>query len=94
MAGRVALSVQVSQDQQNRHFASMPGKQWLQVEVGNEIVMPLLLSFISNLDFKPLFVPIEANSGSVYNSVKYPETISLLCLLLTVCLLRVEPAIA
>ena len=31
-------------------------KQWLQVEVGNEIVMHLLLSFISNLDFKQLVV--------------------------------------
>ena len=36
----------------------MPTKQWLQVEVDNEIVMHFLLSFISNLDFKPLFVPI------------------------------------
>ena len=45
---------------------SMLTKQWLQVEVVNEIVMRLLLSFISNLDFKPLFVPIEANLGSVY----------------------------
>ena len=44
----------------------MPTKQWLQVEVDNEIVMYLLLSFISNLDFKPLFVPMEAISGSVY----------------------------
>ena len=44
----------------------MPTKQWLQVEVGSEIVMHFLLSFISNLDFKALFVPIEANSGSVY----------------------------
>ena len=41
-------------------------KQWLQVEVDNEIVMYLLLSFISNLDFKPLSVPMEAISGSVY----------------------------
>ena len=44
----------------------MPSKQWLQVEVGNEIVMYLLLSFVSNLDFKPLFVPSEGNLGSVY----------------------------
>ena len=45
----------------------MPMKQWSQVEVGNEIVMYFLLThFISSLDFKPLFVPIEANSGSVY----------------------------
>ena len=36
-------------------------KQWLQVEVDNEIVMHFLLSFISNLDFKPLFLPIEGN---------------------------------
>ena len=41
----------------------MPTKQWLQVKVVNEIVMHLLLSFISSLDFKPLFVPIEANLG-------------------------------
>ena len=44
----------------------MPTKQWLQVEVGNEIVMYLLLSFISSLDFKPLFLPIDENSGRVY----------------------------
>ena len=37
-----------------------PTKQWLQVEVGNEIVMHFLLSqFIPSLDFKPLFVPID-----------------------------------
>ena len=42
----------------------MPMKQWSQVEVVNEIVMYFLLSFISNLDSKPLFMPIEANSGS------------------------------
>ena len=42
-------------------FASMPTKQGLQVEVDNEIVMYFLLSLVSNLDFKPLFVPIEAN---------------------------------
>ena len=47
----------------------MPSKQRLQIEVGNEIVMHILLSFISNLDFKPLFVPIEANSGSVYSKL-------------------------
>ena len=47
-------------------FASMPQKQWLQVEVVNEIVMHFLLSFISSLDLKPLFVSIEENSGSVY----------------------------
>ena len=34
------------------------------IEVVNEIVMHFLLSLISNLDFKPLFVPIEANLGS------------------------------
>ena len=34
--------------------------------IGNDIVMHLQLSFISNLDFKPLFVPIEANLGSVH----------------------------
>ena len=39
---------------------------WLQVEVDNEIVINFLLSFISSLDFKPLFLPIEANSGSIY----------------------------
>ena len=44
-------------------FSSMSTKQWLQVEVDNEIVMYLLsLSFISNLDFKPLFA-LDANSG-------------------------------
>ena len=43
----------------------MPTEQWLQVEVDNEVVMHLLFSFISNLDLKPLSVPIEANSGSV-----------------------------
>ena len=47
-------------------FSSMPTKQWLQVEVGNEIVMHFLLSLISDIDFKPLVVPIETNSGSVY----------------------------
>ena len=31
-----------------------------------DIVMHFLLSFISSLDFKPLFMPIEGNSGSVY----------------------------
>ena len=51
--------------------ASMPTKQWLQVEVGDEIVM--LLSLISNLDFKPLFVPIEANSGSVYSKSTFAK---------------------
>ena len=44
---------------------SMPTKKWFPYEVGNEIVMKFLLSFISSLDFKP-FVPIEANSRSVY----------------------------
>ena len=38
---------------------------WFQIEVGNEIVIHFLLSLISSLDFMPLFVPIEANSGSV-----------------------------
>ena len=37
--------------------------------------MYLLLSFISNLDFKPLFVAMEAISGSVYRrSVNSKET--------------------
>ena len=43
----------------NRHFlniAPMPTKQWLQVEVDNEMVMHLLLSLISNFDFKPLLI--------------------------------------
>ena len=44
----------------------MPTKQQLQVEIRNELVIHLLLSLISNLHFKPLLVPIEANSGSVY----------------------------
>ena len=45
----------------------MPIKQWLQVEVGDEIIMHLEFSLISHiLDFKPLFVRIEANLGSVY----------------------------
>ena len=50
----------------NRHFefASVPTKQWFPIEVGNEI--HLLLSLIFSLDFKPLLVPIEANSRSVY----------------------------
>ena len=48
------------------NFASIPTKQWLQVKLGNEIVIHFLLSFISSLDFKPSFVPIEANSGSVH----------------------------
>ena len=30
----------------------MPTKQWLQVQIGNEIVIHFLLSFISRLDFK------------------------------------------
>ena len=47
-------------------FASIPTKQWFPIEVGNEIGMYFLLFFVSNLDFKPLFVPIEANLGSVY----------------------------
>ena len=34
----------------------MPTKQWLQVEVDDEIVMYLLLSLISNLDYKPFSV--------------------------------------
>ena len=48
-----------------------PTKQWLQVEVDNEVVMHLLLSFISNLDFKPLFVSIEAKRGSVHFLLKH-----------------------
>ena len=36
-------------------------KIWLQVEVGSEIIMHLLLFTV-----KPLLMPIEANSGSVY----------------------------
>ena len=47
-------------------FPSMSTKQCFQVEVDNENVMHLLLSLISNLDFKPLFMPIEANSESVF----------------------------
>ena len=43
-------------------FASMSTKQWLQIEVGNEIAMHFLLFLISRLGFKLLFVPIEANS--------------------------------
>ena len=48
-------------------------KRWLQVEVVNEIVMHSLLSFISNLDFKLLLVPIEANLGSVYSAIKFNQ---------------------
>ena len=44
----------------------MSTKQWLQVDVDNDLVMHLLLSFISSLDLKPLYVPIEADLGSVY----------------------------
>ena len=47
-------------------FASMTTKQWFPIEIGNEIVRNFLLSLISSLDFKPLFVPIEANSRCVY----------------------------
>ena len=50
----------------NKHFTNLlqmlqctSTKQWLQVEVGNEIVMHFLLSLISSLDFKQLFVPID-----------------------------------
>ena len=35
--------------------------------------MHFLLSLIFNLDFKPLFVLIEASSGSVYN-IQYAPT--------------------
>ena len=45
------LDRRVTIDLANRYlpeFASMPTKQWIQVEVCNEIVMHLLLSFISN----------------------------------------------
>ena len=36
-----------------------------------------MLYFISSLDFKPLFVPIEAHSGSVYmmHTIKFDEYI-------------------
>ena len=51
----------------------MSTKQWLQVDVGNEVVMHFLLSLISSLDFKPLSVPIEANSGSVYRLLALVE---------------------
>ena len=51
----------------------MPTKQWLQLKVGSEIVMHLLLSLVSNLYFKPLFMPIEGNLESVYfkSLIKY-----------------------
>ena len=35
--------------------------------------MHFLLSLISSLDFKPLSVPIEANSGSVYRLLALVE---------------------
>ena len=44
----------------------MSREQWFQIEVTNEAVMLFLLSFISSLDFKPLFVPTEVNLRSVY----------------------------
>ena len=47
-------------------FPSMSRKQWFQVEVGNDIVMQFLFFFIPSLEFKQLFMPIEANSESVY----------------------------
>ena len=50
----------------------MPTKQWFQVEVGNDNVMHFLFSFISNLDLKALFVPVGANSGSVYSNTFHP----------------------
>ena len=40
-----------------------------QVDVDNEVVMHFQLSLIYNLDFKPLFVPIEENSWSVYTDM-------------------------
>ena len=43
--------------------SSMTSKQWFQIEVGSELAMHF---FISSLDFKLWFVPIEANSESVY----------------------------
>ena len=56
----------------------MPTKLWLEVKVDNDIVMDLLLSFISRShDFKPLFVPVEANSGYfqylLYQYIRYIE---------------------
>ena len=55
----------------NQTNETMAPRQWLRnngsVEVGNEIIMHFLLSFISILDFKPLFVPIEANLESFYS---------------------------
>ena len=45
-------------------FASMPTKQWLPIEVGNEIVMHFLLSFISSLDFKSICKATIINKGN------------------------------
>ena len=58
----------------------MTTKQWLTIEVGNEIVMHFLLSqFISSLGFKPMFVPIEADSESVYlEATKYDVPLTLI----------------
>ena len=51
--------------------ASMPTKQWLQVEVNNEIVIiSMFLSILCSLDFKWLFVSIEAISRSIYSITK------------------------
>ena len=55
-------------------FAPMPTKQWLLVEVDNEIVMHLLPSFISNFDFKPLFVPIKVSIFRYYDDTKCSKT--------------------
>ena len=56
---------------------SMPKKQWFPIEVGNEIVMNFLLSFISSLNFKLLFMPIEGNSGNVYSRRMFDEDLQL-----------------
>ena len=54
--------------------------QWSQVEVGNEIAMHFLLTFVSSLDSKPLFVPIEANLGLFFTIV---TKVTLKCLFFT-----------
>ena len=52
-------------------FTSVPMKQWFQIDVSNEIVMHFMLSLIPSLIYNALFVPIEANSGSVYSSTLF-----------------------
>ena len=54
-------------------FASMPTKQLSQVEVGNDIVMYFLLSFISNLDFKSLFCAYWSEMSIPRNLHKYSQ---------------------